>query len=234
MIFATSDVHGYSLDSFLRLLEKAGFSSGDELYVIGDVIDRHGDGGIAMLRWMMRRDNVTFILGNHEDMLLNCRFLFEGDSLPEPETLTQEQRKHLVRWNRNGSTVTIRSLLNLKEKDPEEFTRLLQYISAAPVYMELAANSKRFVLVHGGLKDFSPERSLNEYDPFDLVWTRPTPDDSYWDDRTVVLGHTPVQIYGKDSTMFVTDTWVDIDTGAADGGSPMLLRLNDMHPFYTE
>jgi len=44
MIFATSDIHGYPLDSFLRLLEKAGFSASDRLYVIGDVIDRNGDG----------------------------------------------------------------------------------------------------------------------------------------------------------------------------------------------
>ena len=52
MIFATSDLHGYPLDSFLRLLDKAGFSSSDRLYVIGDVIDRNGDGGVAALRWM--------------------------------------------------------------------------------------------------------------------------------------------------------------------------------------
>ena len=34
--------------------------------------------------------------------------------------------------------------------------------------------------------------------------------------------------------MLVTDTWVDIDTGAACGGSPMLLRLDDMRPFYAD
>ena len=52
MIFVTSDIHGYPLESFLRLLEKAGFSASDQLYVIGDVIDRNGDGGIAMLLWL--------------------------------------------------------------------------------------------------------------------------------------------------------------------------------------
>ena len=54
MIYATSDLHGYSLESFLRLLEKAGFGDSDVLYVLGDVIDRNGDGGIAMLRWKRR------------------------------------------------------------------------------------------------------------------------------------------------------------------------------------
>ena len=34
--------------------------------------------------------------------------------------------------------------------------------------------------------------------------------------------------------MFRTDTWIDIDTGAAGGGAPMLLRLDDLQPFYAE
>ena len=62
MIYATSDAHGYPLDSFLRMLEQAGFGDADTLYVLGDVIDRNGDGGVAMLRWIMSRPNVRFIL----------------------------------------------------------------------------------------------------------------------------------------------------------------------------
>ena len=235
MIYATSDIHGYPLDSFLRLLEKAGFSSKDELYVIGDVIDRHGDGGIAMLRWMMRRKNVTLIMGNHEDMLLKCGFLFTRDpELNKPELLSPEESKHLAHWGRNGSAVTIQSLRELKGKDPEELNKLLKYLTDAPLYMELTANKKRFVLVHGGLNGFSAEKGLDEYSRHDLVWTRPAASDNYWNDRTVILGHTPTYIYSEKNRMFVTDTWVDIDTGAADGGSPMLLRLDDMHPFYAE
>lgn len=69
MIFVTSDVHGYPLPDFLRLLEKAKFSDADDLIVLGDVIDRNGDGGIEMLRWMLQQVNVRMILGNHEAML---------------------------------------------------------------------------------------------------------------------------------------------------------------------
>ena len=50
----------------------------------------------------------------------------------------------------------------------------------------------------------------------------------------VIPGHTPTQyLSGETGRMYVTDTWVDIDTGAA-GGSPMLLRLEDMQPFDDE
>ena len=50
MVYVTSDLHGYPLNSFLRLLETAGFGDSDCLYVLGDVVDRHGDGGVAALR----------------------------------------------------------------------------------------------------------------------------------------------------------------------------------------
>ena len=236
MIFATSDAHGYPLDSFLRLLERAGFSASDRLYVIGDVIDRNGDGGVAMLRWMMRQENVTLIRGNHESMMLECGFAFTSDmDLTNLRLLTLEQEYSLLRWNRNGCLVTLENLLKLKEEDPDELTALLEYVRSAPLYVEAAVPMKRFVLVHGGLNCFDPGKELDEYSEEELVWTRPGIEERYWDDRLVILGHTPTQYFGAEKgRMLVTETWVDIDTGAAGGGSPMLLRLDDMCPFYTE
>ena len=236
MIFATSDIHGYPLDGFLSLLEKAGFSASDHLYVIGDVIDRNGDGGVAMLRWMMRQENVTLIRGNHESMMLECGFAFTSDmDLTNLRLLTLEQEYSLLRWNRNGCLVTLENLLKLKEEDPDALTALLEYVRSAPLYVEAAVPMKRFVLVHGGLNCFDPGKELDEYSEEELVWTRPGIEERYWDDRLVILGHTPTQYFGAEKgRMLVTETWVDIDTGAAGGGSPMLLRLDDMCPFYTE
>ena len=131
--------------------------------------------------------------------------------------------------------ITIDSLMKLKKSDPEELSALLAYVRSTPVYLELAVPMKRFLLVHGGLYGFSPEKGMDEYDPRDLVWTRPEPDERYWEDRMVILGHTPTSYLGGErGRMFLTDTWADIDTGAAGGGSPMLLRLDDMHPFYAD
>ena len=236
MIVATSDIHGYPLDGFLSLLEKAGFSASDHLYVIGDVIDRNGDGGVAMLRWMMRQENVTLIRGNHESMMLECGFAFTSDmDLTNLRLLTLEQEYSLLRWNRNGCLVTLENLLKLKKEDPDELTALLEYVRSAPLYVEAAVPMKRFVLVHGGLNCFDPGKELDEYSEEELVWTRPGIEERYWDDRLVILGHTPTQYFGAEKgRMLVTETWVDIDTGAAGGGSPMLLRLDDMCPFYTE
>ena len=235
MIYAASDIHGYPLDSFLRLLEKAGFSPSDRLYVIGDVIDRNGDGGVAMLRWMMRQENVDLIRGNHESMMLECEFAMAPDmDLANLRKVTLEQEYSLLRWHRNGCLVTLESLLKLREEDPEELKKLLDYVRSAPLYMELAAGGRRFVLLHGGLEGFEPEKGLDEYSEEEIVWTRPGPEERYWEDRLVILGHTPTQYFGEKGRMFSTDTWLDIDTGAAGGGSPMLLRLDDLQEFYAE
>ena len=70
MIYVISDLHGYPHERFLALLNKAGFCEGDFLYIIGDIVDRNGDGGIATLKWLLYQPNAQLILGNHEAMLL--------------------------------------------------------------------------------------------------------------------------------------------------------------------
>lgn len=74
MTYVISDLHGYSIEKLKTLLEKAGFCEDDFLYILGDVIDRNGDGGVGILRWLLPRPNVQLVLGNHEAMLLACEF----------------------------------------------------------------------------------------------------------------------------------------------------------------
>lgn len=75
--YTISDLHGYPVDKFKALLDKANFSDTDTLYILGDVIDRNGDGGVSLLRYIMAQPNFGFILGNHEDMLLKSRLVIE-------------------------------------------------------------------------------------------------------------------------------------------------------------
>ncbi|MDE7280156.1 MAG: fructose-bisphosphatase class III, partial [Ruminiclostridium sp.] len=53
------------------MLEKIRFSENDALYVLGDVIDRGGE-GIRILRDIMARPNVKMLMGNHEKMAIDA------------------------------------------------------------------------------------------------------------------------------------------------------------------
>ncbi len=234
MVYVTSDLHGYPLESLRRLLEQAGFGEDDELYVLGDVIDRHGDGGVETLLWMMEQPNLTLLMGNHEAMLLACGFLFTAIEEDTVEGITYEQMNALAHWMRNGAEPTLASLRALHEKDPDRLYDLLDFLRDAPLYAAVTAGERDFILTHAGLGNFSAEKKLSRYTPDDLLWHRPAAGEKYFDDITVVFGHTPTQYVegGQEGRMLRTDTWIDVDTGAAGGGSPMVLRLDDLKAFY--
>jgi serine/threonine protein phosphatase 1 len=236
MIFVTSDLNGYAPEAFQKLLAKAGFGPEDELYVLGDVIDRHGDGGISLLRWMMGESNITLLMGNHEAMLLACDFLFTVIEQDTVESITYEQMNALAHWMRNGAEPTMASLRALHERQPEQFYDLMDYLREAPLFEALTVGERDFILTHAGLGGFSPQRKLWQYTADELLWHRPAPGERYFGDVTVVFGHTPTDYVegGQEGRMLSTDTWIDVDTGAAGNGSPMILRLDDLTPFYAD
>ena len=69
MIYICSDIHG-CFDEFMELLKLINFSDDDEMYIIGDVIDR-GPKPIECIQYIMKKDNIHMLLGNHEEMMLN-------------------------------------------------------------------------------------------------------------------------------------------------------------------
>lgn len=234
--YVISDLHGFSVDSFNALLDKAGFSESDTLYMIGDAVDRNGDGGVELLMHIMQRRDVVFILGNHEDMLLNCRFLITDESAYDPDALNEEQYKHYNRAMRNGGLVTLETLRKLYKADKGRFEALFEFLRSAPPYLRINCCGREYLLVHGGLPDFSPEKPLSDYPVHDLLWERPKLDDEYYDDIITVFGHTPTLYYGDEhrGRIIVTRTWINVDVGAADRLPPALVRLDDLAVFYGE
>ena len=68
-----------------------------------------------------------------------------------------------------------------------------------PLNREVEIGERHFVLVHGGLDNFSSSRPLSNYEPNELLWCRPEPDTVYYPDKYVVFGHTPVQLFAVES-----------------------------------
>lgn len=233
MIYVTSDLHGCSLDDFKLLLHRAGFSRKDFLFVLGDVIDR-GEYGAELLLWLTEQTNVQLILGNHEALLLACGFLFEEVTDESLSKLTAQQIHTLENWIANGGGPTLAGLRRLLKQDPDLVEGILDYLRDAPLYEDIDAAGKRYILVHSGLGNFHPQKELDDYTPEELLFTRPTLATSYFSDATVIFGHTPTEFYGEQyrNKAVRTSSWICIDTGAAMGYSPMLLRLEDEQEFY--
>ncbi len=232
-VYVMSDLHGMSLDELKGLLKKADFCEDDFLYILGDVIDRRGDGGVGILKWLLTQTNIQLILGNHEAMLLSCDFLFQEITEESVGNIDTEKMALLNTYNENGGDVTLNALNDL---DKETVLDILDYLRDCPIYETVSVGNKDFILVHAGLGSFDKNKKLSDYTADELIWTWPEYDDEYFDDITVVFGHTPTVFYDRYSKgkILHRPTWIDIDVGSSYGYDTAMLRLDDLKEFYLE
>lgn len=234
MTYVISDLHGYPLEKFKMLLDKAGFCDDDELFVLGDVIDRNGDGGVEMLCWLLSQPNIYLILGNHEAMLLSCSFVLEQVTDEFVESLSQyNQIEILSEYMFNGGDVTLKALSDLNKCSPETVAYIFDYLREAPHYDIVEIGGTNYLLTHSGIDNFEKGKPLSSYTPDDFLWNRPKLDDEYFEKSITVFGHTPTICFGEEykGKIIKTKTWIDIDVGASGGFEPVLLRLDDMEEF---
>ena len=230
MTYVISDLHGYPIEKLKMLLEKAEFGEEGFLYILGDVVDRNGDGGVSILLWLLEQVNVQLLLGNHEAMLLACSFVFEEVTEESVAALDAEKMELLTNYQLDGGDVTLKALRTL----PRETQRdILDYLRDCPLYEAVTAGGKDYILVHSGFDNFRKERKLSDYSADELIWAWPELTDEYFDDIHTVFGHTPTMSYGEEynGKILKTRTWTDIDCGAAYGNEPILLRLDDYKEF---
>lgn len=140
------------------LLEKAGFCEEDFLYILGDVIDRNGDGGVGILRWLLSQSNVQLVLGNHEAMLLACAFLFDEITDDSIADFDSEKIEILSNYQLNGGDVTLKSLAKLNKESPETVADILDYLRDCPLYEAVTAGGKDYFLCHSGIDEFEKSK----------------------------------------------------------------------------
>lgn len=223
--YVMSDLHG-QLKMFEKMLKKIDFKESDQLYMIGDALDRGSD-GIALLRKVMTMENCTFILGNHEKMLLDHYTDTDVDHVTA-----------LNRWKRNGCMPTMQGFEAL---NGEEQADLIQFLENAPLQLFVEVNGQSFCLVHGapyyGDRDnYDPAEHLGHTWQEVFVWTRIGADERF-EGPHVIIGHTPTASYQSDKPCRIWhgNNVTDIDCGCAMlemGGQLGCLRLDDMEEFY--
>ena len=240
MTYAMSDIHGH-YKFFLLMLEKINFSMGDNLYIIGDVIDR-GPYPVACLLDVMRRPNVTLILGNHESMMLDSYLRHKGDSL----------------WALNGSEVTLDGMDCFSDDQQE---KMIGYLKACPIVIpDVCVDDRHFYLIHSApllrpVKKPVLFAKASEADIRQAVWSRDfrapgeaerkkyAPILKRYKDARFLIGHTVVQRtsygitdeahHGRISPVF-DGRVLNLDCGCGSGMSLGCLCLDTMEEFYVD
>ncbi len=189
MIYVCSDIHG-CFARYKQVIDR--LKDTDHLYIIGDIIDR-GNYGIEIFLDVMKRDNVTVLLGNHEYMMY-C-------------SLALNMSRELYNWIslQNGGTITYDKF---KKLDGKIQRRILEYIENMPLYVTIEENNKKYYLSHGSyIKPIYENQyaTINDFDDEDIVsivWHSPFNERwllNYYDGYDVYIhGHKFVQRFTND------------------------------------
>ena len=208
--FVIGDVHGCSR-TLRRLVEKGiNLTRDDELYLLGDLIDRGPDSrGVLDFIFELRAKgfSVTSVKGNHEEMCLRA-----GDDL-----------RFLEMWMINGGHATLASF-------DAEGTEAIPYryrffLGSLPYYILL----DDFIIVHASL-------NFDSSDPFNdteaMIWQRECDVDlERTGGRRLVSGHTPVTRRQSKSSLKSARIMIDngcVFAGRSGLGSLAALELNTM------
>ena len=259
-IYCISDIHGCYND-FIGMLNFINFQETDEMYILGDIIDR-GPHSAEMLWFATEEagDNFHFLLGNHEDMMLAAANNYYDRS-------TIDLRMH-DNWSYNYGMETVHQIQNFDKYYDGWEKKILDWVDNLPLYYDITVNNKRFILVHAALQSEErwPDDCCYEGKNFNIsIENLPTPQNSQamlWDrvswlsDKTewpfdIICGHTPTSsvkwdILKENNIPFfqefkggITHFGKDlrkhcIDCGVNRGHELACLRLDDMQEFYVE
>ena len=211
--YVIGDVHG-EYDRFIDILTRIKLRDGDILYVMGDVLDR-GPHPIKVLLKLMEMPNAFCLLGNHEQMALECLpFLMQEITDESVGAVTSDRLKALASWMQNGCQTTLAEFRSLDREMQEE---VLDYLRDLLLYAEVRAGGKEFFLVHAGLGGFSPEKPIEAYSLYDLVWKRADYSRQYFPDRILVTGHTTTRTIAENPSpdrVFRGNGHLALDCGA--------------------
>ena len=217
--YVISDVHGM-YDKFLAMLELIHFSDKDELYILGDVMDR-GPKPLEIIDYIINHKNIHLIKGNHESMF--TEYFEEGS---------------LSLWYMNGGNATHSQIV---QRDYLYEESLYKYIKRLPYYMVV----DNFILTHAGVffpekyNDMTVEEFLSWQDEETSLWSRSNIHSTKsFKDYKIICGHTPVQSINNnydDVKIIHTPGHIYIDCGCCftkANGKLACLCLDDMKEYY--
>lgn len=202
----------------------------DVLYVLGNIVGS-GGGSIRILQDMMSRDNVIAIVGENEYRLtqslkaLNEHIRSTGGV---PQKAIMDRITDML-GEELGGIVT--EFVGLDDDEREDIVDYIDEISEE-AFLEVVMARKKFVLVHAGIKGFKPGKALDDYEAEAFVTEAADLDKTYYNDRTLVVGHVPTTELGGDGKIVKKNNNVAIDCGCGKGGQLGIYCLNNGSELY--
>ena len=233
MRYVIGDIHG-CYEQYMELLRAIDLQDEDELYVLGDAMDR-GPEPVKVLQDIMKRQNAHYILGNHDFIMYSVmkKLMVEITDENVDSHLTVEDILDYRLWMQDGGESTAEQFRALGK---DERWDILDYLADAPLYEVLEHDGKKYILVHGGLGNFSPDKELEDYELHELLEERMDYTKRYYPDKKVhlVTGHTPtVYIEGWNKMeVYIGNGHIALDCACVSGGKLAAFCIETEEVFY--
>lgn len=200
------DVHGH-YDTLVALLDTISPTSSDEIYFLGDLIDRGPQS--AQVVDLIMRNQYHCLRGNHEEMML--------DVVGGPEVSIELYQG----WLYSGGHATVASY---DSKIPQEH---IDWMKSLPLYLDLGD----YWLVHAGVH---PNIPLQQQSADHFCWIREdfhSSNKAFFQKKLIVTGHTiTFTLPGvKPGQIAAGPGWLDIETGAYHHNSGWMTALDLNH-----
>lgn len=209
--YAFTDVHG-QYDLWQQIKEYC--AEDDTIYFLGDAIDR-GPDGLKIMMELLEDPRVTYVCGNHEDLM---RALF-------PEFLEGDFRD-LQYYLQQGGKETWEEFQKLSKEKQIELFYAIDRMPIEEYYRR--KDGIDIVMTHSGACDFTHKWITDHLS----LWDRSHLDKQWWREKenvVIIHGHSPVQSFFKKSVpvRYCDKHKIDLDLGSFDSKQIALINLDD-------
>ena len=222
MTYVISNIHG-NYEKFQSILSQIHFCDRDVLYVLGDLLD-YGDRSMELITDLSMRVNVYPVAGEHDflaaRMLTGFSKMLESGAAPDADYIAE-----MTAWVQDGGQATLEGFRALSSEEREG---VLEYLEDMALFEETEVNGKRYVMVHAGIADYTPDSDLADYLPEDFFSEPLDADYALIEDATVIVGHVPTE----NGSITRGEGSIFMDCGAGSGGRLGCLCLETGEEFY--
>lgn len=199
------DIHGH-FDGMMALLEAIAPGKKDQIYFLGDLIDRGPKS--AQVVDFVRNSRYKCLLGNHEHMMLNA--------MPNGKV----EQSAWQAWLYSGGRETIESYRDTETMPYDD----LEWMRSLPKYLDLG----NVWLVHAGVH---PEKPFEQQGTNEFCWIRKDfhqIEKPYFEDKLIIIGHTITFTFDgvEPGELVQGQGWLGIDTSAYHHKSGWLTGLD--------